>query len=72
MPLFGKQYRFCPNCGRKIYDGGVNTSHVLSLMCSTECRGAWQTKYAATILGVSADLEQELDEMFIGPLPRAG
>jgi len=69
MGLFGKQYRFCPNCGKSIYDTGVTTSHVLSMMCSTECRAEWNTKYAAMILGIDAE-QQELDEMFIGPLPQ--
>lgn len=53
--LFGKQYRFCPNCGVKLYDTGISTTHVLSMMCGDACRREWQMKYAAKILGKDAE-----------------
>lgn len=53
--IFGKQHRYCPNCGRHIYDGKVSTTHVQSLMCSDECRNEWSYKYAAMVLGKDAD-----------------
>ena len=45
------QHYYCPNCGRWMRDGRLNTTHVLSLMCSDFCRDEWQKKYASLILG---------------------
>lgn len=52
---WGKQYRYCPNCGRARYDGAIRMDHVLSMCCDQQCRDQWERKYAATILGHDAD-----------------
>lgn len=51
----GKQYRFCPNCGRAHYDDAIHMRHVLSMCCDKQCRDQWEYKYASTLLGHSAD-----------------
>lgn len=52
---FGKQNRYCPNCGKHVYDSNLTMDHVQSMMCSDECRRQWEFKYAALILGKSAE-----------------
>lgn len=52
---WGKQYRFCPNCGRAHYDDLIQMDHVLSMCCDEKCRKQWNYKYAAKILGHSAE-----------------
>ena len=52
---YGKQYRFCPNCGRAHYDGVIQMSHVKSMCCNNKCRDEWERKYAASILGHDAE-----------------
>jgi hypothetical protein len=49
--IFGKQTRYCPNCGRKLYDSNLEMTRVQSMMCSRECREEWELKYARSILG---------------------
>ena len=56
--IWGKQNRYCPNCGKQLYDDRVGMNHVLSLMCGIACIKDWQTKYARKILG--KDDEQRL------------
>jgi len=48
---FGKQTRFCPNCGKQLYDSKVEVNHVQSMMCSKQCMAEWEIKYARCILG---------------------
>jgi NADH pyrophosphatase NudC (nudix superfamily) len=48
---FGKQCRFCPNCGQGMYDTALSMNHVQSMMCSDECRKEWELKYARMVLG---------------------
>jgi hypothetical protein len=49
--LYGKQIRYCPNCGTQLYDTKVSMDHVQSMMCSKQCRDQWSMKYARSILG---------------------
>jgi hypothetical protein len=52
--LFGKQYRYCPNCGKRLYDSLISM-HAQSMLCSKECREEWELKYARAVLGKSAE-----------------
>jgi hypothetical protein len=54
MSWGGKQQRYCPNCGKLLYDVGMSMDHVKSMMCGNECRDAWEIKYANMILGNNA------------------
>jgi len=56
--MFGKQHRYCPNCGKHLYDDRISITHVLSMMCDDACRKAWELKYAGMVLGKDAP-EQE-------------
>lgn len=62
--LFGKQHRYCPNCGKHLYDNMLSM-HVSSMLCSKECRKEWELKYARAILGKSANeiMEQTNDRI---------
>jgi hypothetical protein len=53
--LFGEQHRFCPNCGKALYDTRLTMDHVKSMMCGDACREDWEMKYARMILGKSAE-----------------
>lgn len=55
MGYFGKQHRFCPNCGQHLYDDRVGTERVTALCCSKECRDDWELKYARMVLRKDAD-----------------
>jgi len=55
MSFFGKHTRYCPNCGDKLYDEKIEMKHVMSMMCSNECRDEWQIKNTRMILGKSED-----------------
>ncbi len=57
MALFGNQHRYCPNCGKHLYDNNIQMNHVMSLLCSSECREFWNSKYARCLLGQSASKE---------------
>jgi hypothetical protein len=54
---FGNQHRYCPNCGRAMYDDCITMDRVQPLMCSHDCRQEWELKFARTILGRSAEIE---------------
>lgn len=56
---FGKQNRYCPNCGKHLYDTNLNMTHVKSMMCSAECRQEWEMKHACCILGKEAPEKAE-------------
>jgi hypothetical protein len=47
----GRQYRFCPNCGKPLFDERITVGHVTSLMCSDRCRDEWKIKYSQMLLG---------------------
>lgn len=49
--LFGRQFRYCPNCGKQLYDAVIEMNHVQSMMCSKQCREEWEMKYTRSILG---------------------
>ena len=59
MSLFGKQHRYCPNCGKHLYDDGLSNTHVKSLMCSLECIRQWEWKYTGKILGKDANADTD-------------
>lgn len=48
---FGKQTRYCPNCGRKYYDEKLSTNKVLSMCCIEKCLEEWQIKNTRMIMG---------------------
>lgn len=49
--FWGKQRRYCPNCGKEHYDTKISTDHVKSMCCDEKCRSEWELKYARMILG---------------------
>lgn len=49
--FWGKQRRYCPNCGKEHYDTKINMDHVKSMCCDKKCRDEWELKYARMILG---------------------
>ena len=49
--IFGKQHRYCPNCGAHHYDERVNIRHVLSMCCDDQCREEFERKCALMMLG---------------------
>lgn len=51
MFVFGKQTRYCPNCGAKHYDSNIYTNEVVSMCCDFDCREEWEMKYTRVILG---------------------
>lgn len=51
--ILGKHVRYCPNCGKMLYDHNLSMNHILSQMCSKDCRTIWDVKYAKSILGYS-------------------
>ena len=53
MRQAGKQNRYCPNCGKHLYDSNVSMNGVQPLMCNKECRDKWEMKYTRSILGKS-------------------
>lgn len=57
MALFGKQHRYCPNCGKRLYDTNTGLNAVMPLMCSKECREEYQLKYARSILGQDTPIQ---------------
>lgn len=59
MSFYGKQHRYCPNCGKHLYDDNVSVNHVRSMMCSDKCRDEWSYKYVGKILGKDAPNETE-------------
>jgi len=56
---FSHQPYFCANCGAPKMDAVLNMSHVMSMLCSEECRREWSIKYARMVLGKPA-----------GPIPK--
>lgn len=54
---WGKQTRYCPNCGKKHYDTLVSTNHVLSQCCDSVCRDEWEIKYTRMIMGKDGETE---------------
>lgn len=52
---FGKQFRYCPNCGTRHYDDKVSVDHVKSMCCDNTCREEWELKYARMVLGKDAE-----------------
>jgi hypothetical protein len=52
---WGKQHRYCPNCGRHRYDDKISVSHVKSMCCGPACRAEWEMKYARMVLHQDAD-----------------
>lgn len=55
--IFGKQHRYCSNCGAHHYDDKVCVTHVLSMCCDAKCRDEWELKYTRMILGHGAQEE---------------
>ena len=55
MSYFGKQHRFCPNCGKHHYDERISVDHVKSMCCDAACRDEWELKYARMVLRKDAD-----------------
>jgi len=53
--IFGKQYYYCANCGTRLYDSTLTMKHVMSMLCSKECRDEYELKYTRMVLGKSAD-----------------
>jgi hypothetical protein len=53
--MFGKQHRYCPNCGKHIYDAGLSMKHVQAMQCSDKCREEWSLKYARMVVGQNAE-----------------
>jgi len=49
--MWGKQNRYCPNCGKHHYDSKISVSHVKSMCCDEKCRTEWEYKYARMVLG---------------------
>ena len=57
---FGKQNRYCPNCGKHMYDEKVGVvSRIPGLMCNKECRDEWEMKETRSIMGKSAEETNE-------------
>lgn len=54
MGYFGKQHRYCPNCGAHHYDDKLSDDHVKSMCCDDACRQEWELKYTRMILGKDA------------------
>jgi hypothetical protein len=57
----GNQHRYCPNCGKPLYDDCITMNRVALLMCDDDCRQEWELKFARTILGRSAEIESPED-----------
>ena len=49
--IWGKQDRYCPNCGKHHYDERLTDKHVLFMCCDEKCRNEWEMKYTRMILG---------------------
>ena len=50
MSYFGKQHRYCPNCGAHHYDDKVSDTNVKYMCCNAACRAEWEMKYARMVL----------------------
>ena len=51
------QHYKCPNCGADKFDSFINMNHVLSLMCSDECRKEFNLKYSSMIVGKTYEIK---------------
>jgi hypothetical protein len=55
----GNQNFYCANCGGKQYSNKLNTHHVMSMLCSDECRKAYGMKCVRMIMGKDEDEEKD-------------
>ena len=54
---FGRQYHWCPNCGKEMYDTKLS-SQTTATTCSLDCIREWELKYARFILGKDAPVKE--------------